>query len=88
MKIQQMIYFRTICESENMREAASKLDVSQSTLSAAIQKLENEFGTELFFRKNRRMVLSPAGEYFLEEVKILLEQYEILSGNVLNMVKD
>lgn len=66
MKIQQLIYFCAVCRNRNFRLAAKELGVAQPTLSAALRRLEEEFGLELFVRSRRGFSLTAAGSYFLE----------------------
>lgn len=41
-----------------MTAAAKLLDLQQPTISAHIQRLENEYGVELFLRQGRRLELT------------------------------
>lgn len=88
MKIQQMIYFTTVCECGGLRNAAEILGISQSTLSIAIQHLEKEFEVPLFYRQHRHMVLTEAGEYYQAACRKLLAEFRGIPGSVLQMVRD
>jgi len=50
MNIKQVRYFVAICEQRNFTRAAKECDVSQPTLTAAIQRLERSIGGRLFVR--------------------------------------
>jgi LysR family transcriptional regulator, hydrogen peroxide-inducible genes activator len=50
MNIKQVRYFLTICEERHFTRAAKRCDVSQPSLTAAIQRLEREIGGKLFVR--------------------------------------
>ena len=76
MEIQQLIYFRDLAETQNMRKTSENLHVTQSTISVAIKRLEEELTVELFDRKNRRLSLSEYGQIFLERVDLALYQLE------------
>lgn len=66
MTLQQIIYFKEIADTQSFTLAAQNLFVSQSNISHAIQKLENEMGVPLFVRKNgKKVVLTKYGETFL-----------------------
>ncbi|MCP5429514.1 MAG: LysR family transcriptional regulator, partial [Chromatiaceae bacterium] len=53
-------------------EAAKRLHVTQSTVSARIQNLENELGTRLFTRNRAGASLTPPGQRFLQHAKTLV----------------
>ncbi len=76
MKIQQMIYFCAVCRHMNYHQAARELGVSQPTLSAALQRLEKEFGLDLFVRSRKTFSLTEAGRYFLECAKPIVEDFQ------------
>lgn len=56
--------------------AARELHLSQPSVSARIQCLEDELGTPLFIRKGKNLILSRAGEAFLPYARRLLETRE------------
>jgi DNA-binding transcriptional LysR family regulator len=53
-------------------EAANRIHVTQSTVSARIQGLENYLGASLFVRNRAGAVLTPAGRRFLRHAKTLM----------------
>lgn len=82
MTIEQFIYFKTIVEKKTYSQAASYLNLSQSSLSKQIIKLEREIGIELFDRSKRQIVLTEAGEQFYQDVNKLLNQYDETMHNI------
>lgn len=50
MTILQMRYFLTVCRLQNITHAAAELHLAQSTLSQAMQTIEEETGLNLFLR--------------------------------------
>ena len=68
MNLQQLRYFKTIAETEHYTKAAEMLSTSQSSLSHAIQSLEQELGAKLFVRNGRNIALSQYGLMFLPHV--------------------
>ena len=54
-------------------------------ISIAIKELENSLGTNLFYRHNKRLILTREGEYFLSQAKVILEQVERLQQEMASM---
>lgn len=76
MNLRQLYYFKTIAELEHYTRAAEALYVSQSSLSHAVQELENELHVKLFARQGRNIKLTKHGELFYPHVKKTLETLE------------
>ncbi|MEW5788684.1 MAG: LysR family transcriptional regulator [Pseudomonadota bacterium] len=72
MDIDQARTFLAIAASGSFLEAASRLHVTQSTVSARIQRLEEELGARLFTRNRAGAVLTVAGQRFTDYAKRLL----------------
>ena len=87
MNINQIKYVLAVAGSSSMREAATKLYVSQPALSSSIMDLENELGILIFERSNKGIVLTEAGREFLTYAKKLMGQYEILEERYLSSDK-
>ena len=69
-------YFLALAEEGNFSRAASKVGVTQPTLSAGIAKLEHILGTRLFDRDTRHVALTPAGSRFLPRARAIAAEYE------------
>lgn len=75
----QMRYFGAVARLENMTAAAVELNVTQSTLSSAIARLEEEFGTSLFTRlSSKGLRLTPSGKRLLLGSQAFLEEADLL----------
>ena len=61
MEMHQVRYFLAVAEELNFTRAADKCDVSQPSLSRAIQMLEQEFGGPLFWRERGHTNLTELG---------------------------
>ncbi len=72
MNLLSIEYFVTIAEYKSFTRASDHLFVSQQALSEHIKKLEEELGCPLF-KRGRSLILTPAGEIFLEGSKKMLE---------------
>ena len=65
--------FHHAAREGSMMGAARVLDISQPTVSALVARLERENGAELFFRRGRRLELTPLGTQLLEVTHRLFE---------------
>ena len=72
MELRHLRYFVAAAQDLNISRAALRLRVSQPPLSRQIHDLEDEIGTPLFDRSNKKLKLTRAGEYFFEEAKKIL----------------
>jgi DNA-binding transcriptional LysR family regulator len=70
--IDQARTFLAIAAHGSFLEAAKRLYVTQSTVSARIQNLEGELGARLFVRNRAGASLTPAGRRFLQHAKTLV----------------
>jgi LysR family hydrogen peroxide-inducible transcriptional activator len=68
--------FVALARTKNFTRAAEELNLSQSALSRAIQKLEEQLGQPLFERKPREVVLTDHGELLLERAQHILKLME------------
>ncbi len=62
-------YILAIAEEQNISRAAEKLYVSQSTLTMHLNRIEKEFGTELFDRSVRPVIPTKAGILYINNLR-------------------
>lgn len=72
MDIHQFEYVMAIAEEKSFSAAAKKLYISQPSLSQYIMRLEKQLGIKLFDRTANPLVLTFAGEKYLESAKNIL----------------
>ncbi len=68
MELRQLEYFQMVAKTNSITRAAEQLHVSQSTVTLAIQKLEDELGSPLLDRSQKQLFLTPEGKAFLQKV--------------------
>ena len=76
MDIEQMQCVLAVVENKTFLEAAEVMNRSQSSLSKAIKRLEEELGITIFQRTTRRVTLTPAGEEIVAHMEHILNEYE------------
>lgn len=78
----ELVYFLEVANTLNLTRAAEKLDISQPSLSMAIQRLEKSMGVQLIIRHKRGVNLTKAGKLLLIHAKELLQNWEKISSNI------
>lgn len=71
-----LIYFQEVASTENLSRAAERLAVAQPTLSLSLKRLEDQLQVNLFSRRNRGLVLTPAGHRLLRECNQLMGAWQ------------
>ncbi|OZM80831.1 LysR family transcriptional regulator [Pseudonocardia sp. MH-G8] len=69
--------FVALAEELHFHRAAERCHVSQPAMSQQVRNLERELGVQLAHRTKRTVILTPAGEVFLREVRRTLRQMDI-----------
>ncbi|PEY60156.1 LysR family transcriptional regulator [Bacillus cereus] len=93
MDIRVLRYFIAVATQENISAAANALHLSQPTLSRQLNNLEEELGTTLFVRGNRKITLTDEGMFLLDRAKEIVDliekteanfnqKFEIISGEI------
>ena len=72
MQLYQIRYFLALCETLNFARAAEQCNVSQPSLTRAVQKLEHELGGLLILRERRLTHLTELGELVRPMLKEVL----------------
>ncbi len=70
--LEQWSMFITVVEEGSFQAAADKLLKSQSTLSYAMQKMQQSLGVKVFQHKGRKAELTDAGQLMLQRAKDLV----------------
>lgn len=84
MTFEQLSYFIAVVENDTFFDAACEMNISQSSLSKQIMKLEKELNLTFFDRKSRSATLTQAGEFFYNEAKQLIKHYNHTLENIEN----
>lgn len=76
--LRQLYYLTVVTELKHFGKAAEKCFVTQSTLSAGIQDLEDLLGAPLLERTNRKVLVTPLGKEIAERAQTILSLSEDL----------
>jgi DNA-binding transcriptional LysR family regulator len=76
MELYQIRYFVALCDTLNFARAAERCNVSQPSLTRAVQKLEQELGGSLIHRERRLTRLTELGELVRPMLKEVLSHAE------------
>ncbi|MFD0782643.1 LysR family transcriptional regulator [Micromonospora azadirachtae] len=72
--LRQLRYFVAVAEESSFTQAASRLMITQQSLSQQINALERILGAKLFNRDSRGTRLTDTGSLFLPEARAVLER--------------
>ena len=72
MDLTELQIFKAVADEGGITKAAARLHRVQSNISTRVKQLEARLGTALFYRRNRKLVLSPHGRLLLAYADRLL----------------
>lgn len=73
VELRHLEYFVAVAEERNFTRAATRLNIVQSAVSAAIKSLERELGSPLLDRTSKRVALTDAGLALLPKARTTLD---------------
>lgn len=74
LQSEQLLVIDTIAKRGSFAAAAKELHKVPSAISYAVKRLEDEVGFDIFERRDRKVYLTQAGEYLLQEGRKILHQ--------------
>ena len=83
MNLQQLRYVVAVNRFRNFAKAAESCNVSQPTLSAMLQKLEEELDIRIFERSNKSVTPTTAGEKIIRQAETALLEIDRIDEIVL-----
>lgn len=84
MTLQQLEYILAVDQFRHFAKAAEYCHVTQPTLSAMIQKLEEELETKLFDRNQQPVCPTPIGLHVIEQARNVLAE----AGRIKNIIEE
>jgi DNA-binding transcriptional LysR family regulator len=77
MTFEQLKIFLEVAQHLHFTKAAEILFLTQPAVSAAIQRLEEQYEVKLFERTGRRVELTEAGKFLQQEAQTILDQVSL-----------
>lgn len=77
-------YIYTVYQEKSFSKAAQKLFIAQPSLSAAVKKIENELGSEIFDRKANPVQLTEFGKHYIRAI----EQIQELENSIRELARE
>lgn len=78
ISLKQLRYFLVASRHESLRQACRELKISQPSLSAQLQKLEESLGVDLFERSRGGVNLTPLGRDLLKQAQLAVNAAEVI----------
>lgn len=88
MDFHSMRLFLQLSTTLHFGKTSLACNITPSALSRTIQRLEEEIGQILFFRDNRSVRLSPAGEEFKQFARDIIDRWERFGESMKESQKD
>ncbi|MCZ3622396.1 LysR family transcriptional regulator [Lactobacillus mulieris] len=84
MNLQDLKYFHELVNQKSYTKTADSFGVTQPTITAAIKRLETEFGTTFFIRdqSHKSVNVTNIGMQFDEHVKKILKEIEVAQTEI------
>jgi LysR family transcriptional regulator for metE and metH len=76
MELRHLRLIETVAEEGNFTRAVNKLSVSPSALSHQLKELERETGVQLFYRVNKKLVITEAGRILLRSARKIARELQ------------
>ena len=83
MTLQQLEYIVALDKSRHFVRAAERCGVTQPTLSAMVQKLEDELDCRIFDRSSHPLVPTEAGQQIINQAQVILFHVAQLKENLM-----
>ncbi|NBC84541.1 MAG: LysR family transcriptional regulator [Bacteroidetes bacterium] len=82
MEIRHLQLVESIVEEGSLSKAADKFFLTQSALSHQLKELEQQVGSQLFHRMNKKMIITPVGQRIYDLAKKVLPEIHKTSKEI------
>ena len=82
MELRHLKFIKEVAEKKSLSKATHSLFLSQSALSHQLKEIETHFGTPIFHRVNRQLILTEAGKVLLEASQKVLSDLDQMERTI------
>lgn len=86
MEIRYLKLVKAIVEEGSQTKAMDKLFLTQSALSHQLKEAELQLGVKIFLRRNKKLILTKAGEIIYETANVVLDKLTKAESEIKKMV--
>ena len=86
MEIRYLRLIKAIVEEGSITRAIDKLHLSQSALSYQLKEAEVQLGTPLFYRRNKKLILTPVGKKLYETANKVLKEIDYTESEIKKLI--
>lgn len=82
MEIRLLRAFKAVADAGSFTRAAQRVHLTQAAVSVQIKALEEELGTPLFLRANKKVYLTEAGKLLKDRADLILREHDEAKAEV------
>lgn len=86
MEIRHLRLIKAVVEEGGITKASDVLFLSQSALSYQLKEAEVQLGTKIFYRRNKKLILTPVGKRWYDAANQILNQLEKTESETKRMI--
>lgn len=86
MEIRYLRLIKAIVEEGSITRAIDKLHLSQSALSYQLKEAELQLGTPIFYRRNKKLILTPVGKKLYSTAKNVLKEIDVTETEIRKLI--
>lgn len=84
-KVESMQAFCLVAEYQSFSQASREMGVSATMVSRYIKQLEQQLGCLLLKRNTRKVYVTDAGQYYLQQIKPVLKKLDVIEQSMHNL---
>ncbi|MEK6481759.1 LysR family transcriptional regulator [Catalinimonas sp. 4WD22] len=86
MEIRYLRLIKAIVEEGSITRAIDKLHLSQSALSYQLKEAEVQLGTPIFYRRNKKLILTPVGKKLYNTANHVLKEIDSTESEIKKLI--
>lgn len=86
MELKHLRLVKAVVEEGGITKAMDVLHLSQSALSYQLKEAELQVGTPVFYRRNKKLILTPVGEKIYDTANRVIQELDTIESEVKRMM--